>query len=409
MRRASRLPSSGHHRIHYPRRFADWQTARSIEKPVRARGLRALAPFVRALVDWGPATRAASSPAARAGDREAVAARAPSEDTGVSETGNHEAPVRAHDPAARRVAISVLTYNRSSVLAALLRELRSLALEGVRVIVVDNHSDDDTPAVVARECPESRFVRTPANLGVSARNLGLAEAARDLVVCLDDDVSAPDLDSLRTVVAYFDTHPDVGAMNFRVVDSETGALCNWIHHRKTEDAALDDLDTYELTEGAVAFRAEALARSGFYPEHFFLAHEGPDLALRIWDSGYRVVYSGRVTVKHARSNLGRKSWASVYFNTRNQYWLAARRLPLGLALRYLARGQLSTLLYAVRDRQLRHWLRAVLDGLRGLPRALKDRRPLTAATARVVKAIDRRRPSWIYMAKLRLFRRGVRL
>jgi GT2 family glycosyltransferase len=305
-------------------------------------------------------------------------------------------------------SIAVLTYNRSRLLAELLSELRAQAA-GAELIVVDNHSDDDTPEVVRREGPGAVYIRTDTNLGASARNLGLSRATGDIIVCLDDDVCGCDSESLVRISKYFHDHPDVGAATFRVVEADTGRVCNWIHHRRVEDADLLEFETYEIAEGAVAFRAAAIARSGLYPDYFFLAHEGPDLALRIWDSGFRVVYFGGVTVRHARSECGRRSWMSVYYNTRNQYWFAARNLPLGYGMVYLLRGQLSTLVYALRDGHIRHWFRAVFDGIRGLSRAWADRRTVSPRTMSLIHRVERGRPSWLYMARLRLFRRDVRL
>ena len=84
---------------------------------------------------------------------------------------------------------------------------------------------------------------------------------------------------------------DVAAVNFRVVDKETGEQINWCHHRKLEEFADRRFDTYEISEGAVAFRREVVIDAGLYPEIYFISHEGPDLALRIMDLGFRVIYN----------------------------------------------------------------------------------------------------------------------
>jgi glycosyltransferase involved in cell wall biosynthesis len=59
------------------------------------------------------------------------------------------------------------------------------------VLVVDNNSRDDTPAVVAqcqREWPRLRYVHEPRQGLSHARNLGIAHASGDILLFTDDDV-----------------------------------------------------------------------------------------------------------------------------------------------------------------------------------------------------------------------------
>lgn len=93
------------------------------------------------------------------------------------------------------VSVVVPTRNRSALLAMALRSV--LAQRGVdlEVIVVDEASSDDTPAVVAAfQDPRIRVIRHDTSQGVSvARNRGIAEARAEWVAFLDDDdLWAPD-------------------------------------------------------------------------------------------------------------------------------------------------------------------------------------------------------------------------
>jgi len=307
------------------------------------------------------------------------------------------------------VSIAVLTFNRARRLRELLAALAPLVGPDVELIVVDNHSEDETQDVI-RDCGVAlTCIRTDSNIGVTARNLGLRRAAGEIIVCLDDDVFGIDGAALETIVRAFRADARLAAVNFKVLDPWTGGLCNWVHHCEEERFADATFDTYEITEGAVAFRRAALAEAGWYPETFFLSHEGPDLAFRLLDRGYKVVYRGDIAVQHWHDSSGRKSWMTYYYDTRNQYWLAARNLPAGYALRYLVRGQLSTCVYALRDGHLLHWLRAVRDGVAGLGDVWGDRRTVRATTLAAIRQMDARRPSLAYMARKRLFRRDMRL
>jgi len=307
------------------------------------------------------------------------------------------------------VSIVILTFNRSELLDSLLTSLQEISYRELEVIVVDNHSEDDTEKIVTDKHPGYVFIKTDQNIGVGARNVGLQRARGDIVICLDDDVFGIDDRAIAILVEKFNHDPQIGAINFKVLDFSTGEICNWIHHCKKEEYSDRFFKTYEITEGAVAFQKKALVAAGFYPEYFFISHEGPDLAFRLMDKGFDVVYMGDVAVRHRHSNLGRKSWFSYYYNTRNQFWLAARNFPLLYALKYLFRGQLSTLIYSIRDGFFTYWLKAVKDGILGLPRALADRKVVSECTKNVIREIDDMKPSLCYMLKERMFRKGMRL
>ncbi len=95
------------------------------------------------------------------------------------------------------VAVVVPTRNRSTLLDRLLRQL--VALDGglrYEVVVVDEGSSDDTPALLARYAAEHgvRVVRHDVPRGLSgARNAGFdASTARYVAWIDDDDLTAPD-------------------------------------------------------------------------------------------------------------------------------------------------------------------------------------------------------------------------
>ena len=312
-------------------------------------------------------------------------------------------------PVRPSVSIVVLTFNRCMRLAQLIQSLRSVVAGDVELIVVDNHSQDDTPAVIRAAQVPLTCIRTDANIGVAARNIGLRQARGEVIVCLDDDVFGIDRPALDVIGAAFERDETLGAINFKVLDPWTNEVCNWVHHCEVERFADATFETYEITEGAVAFRKSALADAGWYPDAFFLSHEGPDLAVRIMDRGYKVIYRGDLVVKHWHDSAGRQSWMTYYYDTRNQYWLAVRNFPLGYALRYLVRGQISTCAYALRDGYLTHWMRAVRDGVAGLRAMQRQRRTVSLATLSAIRRIDAGRPSVLYMARKRLFQKTMRL
>jgi glucosyl-dolichyl phosphate glucuronosyltransferase len=97
-----------------------------------------------------------------------------------------------------RYTVIISTYNRADVLVSTLAALARLrTADPWEVLVVDNHSTDDTAAVVrgtARDYPvELRYIYEPAHGKYAAMNSAIAAARGDIIAATDDDaVVAPD-------------------------------------------------------------------------------------------------------------------------------------------------------------------------------------------------------------------------
>lgn len=307
------------------------------------------------------------------------------------------------------VSTCILTFNRCSLLRGLLEELTKINVVPMEIIVIDNHSQDMTREMMTSMFPYVKYIRTERNIGASARNIGMKAAKGDIIVTLDDDIRGLSDQEIEILIRAFCEDVTIGAVNFSVVNAD-GNICNWVHHCKQEDCYDKEFLTYEITEGAVAFRRTALERSGYYPEKFFISHEGPDLAFRIMDNDYSVVYMGSIRVTHYFASQGREPWRNYYYDTRNQLWLAARNFPITYALIYLGRGLLSMLVYSLRDGYFTYWLKAMVDGVLGLKQVIDERCVLSDSTMKMVRSIDAHRPSLGYMIKNRLLeKRAINL
>lgn len=102
-------------------------------------------------------------------------------------------------------------YNGAAYLAEALRSVWIEDNRWLEIIVIDDGSTDDTPAV-ARQWRDRIVYRRQANAGPgAARNVGLAVAGADVIGFLDaDDLWPPD--KLRRQLRFLDTHPHVDAV-----------------------------------------------------------------------------------------------------------------------------------------------------------------------------------------------------
>jgi GT2 family glycosyltransferase len=120
----------------------------------------------------------------------------------------------------------------------------------------------------------------------------------------------------------------------RVVDPEgREAPRRWTPRVRVGDAGRSG-PAMNVWEGAVAVRREAFEFADGWPEPFWYAHEGIELAWRVWDGGFHVRYDGEIQVHHPAIEPTRH--AEFYrFQARNRVWLARRNLPLPLGVLYV--------------------------------------------------------------------------
>ena len=184
---------------------------------------------------------------------------------------------------------------------------------------------------------EVKTLALPTNIGIPAgRNAGVPHVDGEFLFFLDDDAWLIDDDVLLRTAGYLREHPDVGLVQPLIEDPEVSDGAHpgrWIprlgaRQRHTE------ADVFSVVEMTVAMRREAFEATGGWPGIFFYAHEGIELAWRVWAAGYRVRYVPSLRTGHPVVDPRRHS--DYFFkNARNRVWLARRNLPRPLAVAYV--------------------------------------------------------------------------
>ena len=300
------------------------------------------------------------------------------------------------------ISVVILTFNRVDMLDMLLKELSLQTLiQSTEVIVVDNGSTDTTNSYLLNSEIVNRFVRLSENVGCAGRNEGLKIVNTKYVVTLDDDVFLHRPDELERIISFFEKNPESDALNFKILFPSTKEIIpfNWYHPRDYEIFQNEMFLTDYISEGAVAFRSNCFSDTGYYSEEFFLGHEGPDLALRLMNNGYKIHYSGEIEVLHRCSKMQRTTWRNTYYDTRNYLWVLVRNYPFHMVpARYgfsLAKG----FYFAFSRKQLKWFIRGIIDSFIGLPDQYSKREVLKRET--IDKICEIRRFQQGFLGRLR--------
>jgi GT2 family glycosyltransferase len=184
------------------------------------------------------------------------------------------------------------------------------------------------------------------NVGIPAgRNSGVPSVDGDFLVFVDDDAWLATTDVLARLAALFAADPSLGLVQPRFADPDGRPTPRqWVPRLRKGDPAHSS-DVCAVCEAVVVLPRGVFDTVGGWPESFWYAHEGIDLAWRVWDSGRRVRYVGDVVVHHPAVAPQRHAEFHRY-TARNRVLLARRHLPVPVGAAYLAVWGLLTLVRA---------------------------------------------------------------
>jgi GT2 family glycosyltransferase len=218
------------------------------------------------------------------------------------------------------VTVIIATFNRASLLDECLVHLRAQNFQaGDEVIVVDNGSTDDTPAIVVRHqalcAVPMHLVRETAPGKSRAVSRAVAFANGDVLAFTDDDVNVSDdwLEVIRRAMA----DPDVALVGGPVAPRWQAGVPRWIQQARDRYprlgaplALLDygsrpvDLGSRTALGANLAVRWEVFTRVGGFPTHLgklrgtLLSGEDAEICRRVQSAGFKASYVPGARVAH---------------------------------------------------------------------------------------------------------------
>lgn len=254
----------------------------------------------------------------------------------------------SHEPGSTDISLIVCTRNRGRQLAPCLEAMRQLRFEGSwEIIVVDNGSTDDTPAVIkaAAAGMPTRFVSVlQPRPGVSGgRNAGIA-ASRGRIVAFTDDDCYVEPDFLTEAVRAFDDER-VGYATGRVELHDPSDAVITVNPSRTpvRFPARSYLHVDRIIGANLVFRRSVLERIGGFDEKMgpgtsIGGAEDIDLVARASAAGWEGVYRPEMAIRHhhGRKEADVPKLLRLYDEGQGAY-----------VLKYLLRGQVVSFLKGV--------------------------------------------------------------
>jgi len=196
------------------------------------------------------------------------------------------------------ISVIVPVYNSERTVAETIRSLSDLDYprDALELIFVNNASTDNTATILARHSDLIRIVNEPKRGRSAARNAGVRAARHPGVAFTDADCIA-DRNWLSQLVEPLED-PDVGIAGGRIL---TVRPCNSIEEfgERIHDHAMA-IGAYKPPYAATAnwaSRRSVIIETGGFDEDL-VRGEDVDLAYRIVQAGYRIVYRDQAIIHH---------------------------------------------------------------------------------------------------------------
>jgi GT2 family glycosyltransferase len=255
-----------------------------------------------------------------------------------------------------KTSILIVNYNTRELLKNCLASTLRQEQQDIELIVVDNHSSDESATMVRAEFPSVLLIENLQNLGFAkANNCGIKEARGEYVLLLNSDtIVRPG--AIQSMEQFLDSHPETGAVACRLVYADgriqasvgrqagpaltrqilrLSGISGMVRSESIRrllrkylgfaigSAARSYLDPYvtdtpiavESISGAcLMLRRQAMNQVGLLDENFFMYSEDLDYCLRLRKAGWKLYYvpTGEIVHLVGQSSGGRMRRYSVH-------------------------------------------------------------------------------------------------
>lgn len=245
-------------------------------------------------------------------------------------------------------SIVLVSYNVRDLLKRCLNSIFDFQKEfNFEVVVIDNHSTDESPKMLKEDFPHVNLIENHRNKGFSAAcNQGINRSRGRYVFLLNPDTEFTS-GGISGMIRFMDSHPDIGICGPKMVDPEgnlqfsarsfpsyqtaissSQSILNHLfpNNPLSRKYLLKDLNRNQSKEvdwvsgSAFLTRREVVEKNGFLDERFFMYVEDVDFCYRAKQAGFSVHYFPHsVIIHHVGKSTRRRKNRMLVEHHRSMY------------------------------------------------------------------------------------------
>ena len=276
-----------------------------------------------------------------------------------------------------KLSIVIVSWNTKDLLEGCLRSVYAFPLDQpFEVWVVDNHSKDESAAMVQSKFPQVELIASEENLGFAGgNNRAIPYCQGDYVLLLNPDTEVKP-NALNELVSFMDAHPEAGAGGSRLLnaDSTLQPSCHPMPTLPREFWRMFYLDklipygSYDMSKwdleqprevdvlmgASLLLRKTVLDTIGLLDESYFMYSEEVDLCFRLQKAGWLLYWVPQSQVVHYWGQSAKQVLAEMFlqlyrgklrFFRKHYSWLTVLLYKVVLGLAALLRLALAPLVW----------------------------------------------------------------
>ena len=235
-----------------------------------------------------------------------------------------------------RFSIIVVHRNGNQRLLDFLNSVKlAINIDQDEVIVVDNHSSDDSIENAQSKYPFIHTIYNYYNTGYAhACNQGIQKSRGKYILICNNDLELP-LNILDQFIADFNQYPNAGLIGGQLLASEgslsrcAGNATNFYTELGFKSKRKPFFDVHQPSKvgsvvgACMAIRRETILNAGSLDDDFFFYYEETEWCLRIAKNGWDILFDPRIRITHtggASTQSYFKAARIEFFRSRLIYW-----------------------------------------------------------------------------------------
>ena len=168
------------------------------------------------------------------------------------------------------ISIIIVNWNAQEVLGECLKSIYRTVNASFEIIVVDNHSSDNSVSMIKEGFPEVKLIEEKENIGFAkANNIGFRFSNGKYVMLLNPDTELID-DAVEKMTKILDTHQEIGIVGPKILNKD-GAVSK--NGKKRLPTIPNDISYLFLIQKSIGFIEQKLSRLPFLKKQFYSYYE----------------------------------------------------------------------------------------------------------------------------------------
>lgn len=252
-----------------------------------------------------------------------------------------------------KLSLIIISYNTAALTLQCLKRVWTVFREiKHEIIVIDNHSPDNSPWLIKKNFPQIKLLVNKKNLGFArAVNQGVSKAYGEYILLLNTDTLVNK--KIIKALDFLDENPAVGLLSPRLIFPRGKLQANFGNYPSLFTEFLQATLLYKilpwgrvimpnlftkkrvyqirevewLSATCLFIKRKVFKKIGLFDENFFMYLEDVDFCLRARRAGFKIILWGKEKIIHSHHGSSQNSLAPWFYEKESLLYFWKKHYP----------------------------------------------------------------------------------